>query len=168
MPATLSCTGKLVSVIKSKLSWLDMSVCKLGCNEDHFVLIYEYLPLLHIILNNTLITPNGIFVAPLREILKYMRYSIILEGCKETLHNGATELHNGSSITLLGSMIVSAIKGGYCNPIFDSYMRNEYHASSHISPLTCTTSGIYMLVQPAEILHDPFVSGFVPARIPIR
>ena len=30
-------TGKLVSVIKSKLSWLDMSVCKLDCNEDIFV-----------------------------------------------------------------------------------------------------------------------------------
>ena len=29
VPATLSYTGKLVSVIKSKLSWLDMSVCKL-------------------------------------------------------------------------------------------------------------------------------------------
>ena len=37
MPATLSYTGKLVSVIKSKLSWLDMSVCKLDCNEDIFV-----------------------------------------------------------------------------------------------------------------------------------
>ena len=91
MPATLSHTGKLVSVIKSKLSRLDMSVCKLDC-------IYEYLPLLHIILNNTLITPNGIFVAPLRE---FMRCSIILEGCNETLHNGVTELHNGNSITLL-------------------------------------------------------------------
>ena len=69
MPAMLSYTaGKLVSVIKSKLSWLDMSVCKLDCNED-FILIYEYLPLLHIVLNNTLITPNGIFVAPLREFL---------------------------------------------------------------------------------------------------
>ena len=62
----------------------------------------EYLPLLHIILNNTLITPNGIFVASLRKFLKYMRCSIILEGCNETLHNGVTELHNGSSITLLG------------------------------------------------------------------
>ena len=62
MPATLSYTGKLVLVIKSKLSWLDMSVCKLDCNEDIFVTlrinIYEYLPLLHIILNNTLTTPN--------------------------------------------------------------------------------------------------------------
>ena len=105
MPATLSYTGKLVSVIKSKLSWLDMSVSKLDCNEDIFVtlcLIYEYLPLLHIILNNTLITPKGIFVAPLREFLKYMRCSIILEGYNETLHNSVTELHNGSSITLLG------------------------------------------------------------------
>ena len=37
MPAMLSYTGKLVSVIKSKLSWLDMSVCKLDCNEDIFV-----------------------------------------------------------------------------------------------------------------------------------
>ena len=64
------------------------------------MLKYEYLPLLHIILNNTLITPNGIFVAPLREFLKYIRCSIILEGCNETLHNGVTELHN-SSITLL-------------------------------------------------------------------
>ena len=64
--------------------------------------IYEYLPLLHIILNNKLITPNGIFVAPLREFLKYMGCSIILEGCNETPHNGVTELHNGSSITLLG------------------------------------------------------------------
>ena len=64
--------------------------------------MYEYLPLLHIILNNALITPNGIFVAPLRELLKYMRCSIILERCNETLHNGVTELHNGSSITLLG------------------------------------------------------------------
>ena len=35
--ATLSYTGKLVSVIKSKLSWLDISVCKLDCNEDIFV-----------------------------------------------------------------------------------------------------------------------------------
>ena len=60
MPATLSYIGKLVSVIKSKLSWFDMSVCKLDCNEDIFVTHYnEYLPLLHIILNNTLITPNG-------------------------------------------------------------------------------------------------------------
>ena len=63
MNATLSYTGKLVSVIKSKLYWLDMSVCKLDCNEDIFVTLYEYLPLLHIILNNKLITPNGIFVA---------------------------------------------------------------------------------------------------------
>ena len=106
MSATLSYTGKLVSVIKSKLSCLDMSVCKLDCNEDIFVALriklYEYLPLLHIILNNTLITPNGIFGASLREFLKYMRCSIILEGCNETLHNGVTELHNGSSITLLG------------------------------------------------------------------
>ena len=94
---------KLVSVIKSKLSWLDISVCKLDCNEDIFV------TLLRIILNNTLITPNGIFVAPLSEFLKYMRCSIILEGCNETLHNGVTELHNGSSITLLGSMIVRKI-----------------------------------------------------------
>ena len=37
MPAMLSYNGKLVSVIKSKLSWLDMSVCKLDCNEDIFV-----------------------------------------------------------------------------------------------------------------------------------
>ena len=35
--ATRSYTGKLVSVITSKLSWLDMSVCKLDCNEDIFV-----------------------------------------------------------------------------------------------------------------------------------
>ena len=77
-----------------------MSVCKLDCK--HFVVIYEYLPLLHIILNNKLITLNGIFVAPLREFLKFMRCSIILEGCNETPHNGVTELHNGSSITLLG------------------------------------------------------------------
>ena len=62
----------------------------------------NHLPLLHIILNNTHITPNGIFVAPLREFLKYMRCSIILEGCNETLHNGVTESHNGSFITLLG------------------------------------------------------------------
>ena len=67
-----------------------------------FSVIYEYLPLLHIILNNTLMTPNGIFVAPLRDFLKYMRCYIILEGCNETLHNGVTELHNGSSITLFG------------------------------------------------------------------
>ena len=32
------------------------------------------------------VTPNGIFVAPLREFLKYMRCSMILEGCNETLH----------------------------------------------------------------------------------
>ena len=51
-----------------------MSVCKLDCNEDIL----------------------------LREFLKYMRCSIILEGCNETLHNGVTELHNGSSIILLG------------------------------------------------------------------
>ena len=86
-----------------------MSVRKLDCNEDIFVTLCNNLPLLHIILNNTLITPNGIFVAPLREFLKYMRCSTILEGCNKTLHNGVTELHNGSSITLLGSMIVSAI-----------------------------------------------------------
>ena len=99
MPAPLSYTGELVSVIKSKLSWL---VCMLDNNEDIFVtLCSNNLPLLHIILNNTLTTPNGIFVAPLREFLKYMRCSIILEGCNETLHNGVTELHNGSSITLL-------------------------------------------------------------------
>ena len=64
-------------------------------------LVYEYLPLLHNILNNTLITPNGIFVASLMEFLKYMRCSINMEGYNETLHNGVTELHNGSSITLL-------------------------------------------------------------------
>ena len=75
---------------------------KLDCNEDIFVVIYEYLPLLHIILNNKLITTNGIFVAPLREFLKNMGCSIILEGCNEIPHNGVTELHNGSSITLLG------------------------------------------------------------------
>ena len=39
MPATLSYTGKLVSVIKSRHSWLDMSVCKLDCNEDIFVTV---------------------------------------------------------------------------------------------------------------------------------
>ena len=33
----LSYNGKLISVIKSKLSWLDMAVCKLDCNEDNFV-----------------------------------------------------------------------------------------------------------------------------------
>ena len=52
MPATLCYTGKLVSVIKSKLSWLDMSVCKLDCNEDIFVTLYynyDYLPLLNFI-----------------------------------------------------------------------------------------------------------------------
>ena len=102
MPAKLSYTGKLVSVIKSKLSWLDMSVCKLDCNEDISVTLCSNIWILHIILNNTLITPNDIFVAPLREFLKYMRCSIILEGCNETLHNDVTELHNGSSITLLG------------------------------------------------------------------
>ena len=75
----------------------------------HFVTLcinnydYEYyMPLLHIIMNITLITPNGIFVAPLREFLKYMRWSIIQERCNEMLHNGVTELHIGSSITLLG------------------------------------------------------------------
>ena len=50
MPVMLSYTGELVSVIKSKLSWLDMSVCKLDCNDDIFVTLcskYEYLPLLH-------------------------------------------------------------------------------------------------------------------------
>ena len=52
--------------------------------EDIFVSIYENLPLLHF-LNNTLITPNGIFVAPLREFLKYMRCSIIL--IKNTFFN---------------------------------------------------------------------------------
>ena len=31
-----------------------------------------------------------------------MGCSIILEGCNKTPHNGVTELHNGSSITLLG------------------------------------------------------------------
>ena len=36
---TLSYTGKLVSVINSKLSWLDMSMCKLDCNEDIFVTV---------------------------------------------------------------------------------------------------------------------------------
>ena len=64
MPATLSYTGKLVSVIKSKLSWLDMHLCAsliaMMTFLLQFVLIYEYLPVLHIILNNTLITPNGI------------------------------------------------------------------------------------------------------------
>ena len=53
--------------INSMLIWLDMSVCNLlHCNEDIFVntlnQYYEYLPLLHIILNNTLgvasVTPN--------------------------------------------------------------------------------------------------------------
>ena len=48
---------------------------------------YEYLPLLHIILKNTLrmasVVPNGIFVASLRDFLKYMRCSIILEGCND-------------------------------------------------------------------------------------
>ena len=89
MPATLSYTGKLVSVIFLGLICLCASRI-------------EYLPLLHIILNNKLITPNGIFVAPLREFLKYKGCSIILEGCNETPHNGVTELHNGISITLLG------------------------------------------------------------------
>ena len=102
----LSYTGKLVSVIKSKLSRLDMSVCNLDCNEDIIVTlcINICLVLLHII-NNTLITPNSIFVAPLREFLKYMRCSITLEGYNETLHNGITELHNRSSITLSGDYV---------------------------------------------------------------
>ena len=100
----LSYTGKLVAVIKSKLSWLDMSVCKLDCNEDIFVTLCnnnnnEYLPLLlHIILNNTqwyiCSTPEG--------GLEVHEMFYILEGCNETLHNGVTELHNGSFITLLG------------------------------------------------------------------
>ena len=54
--------------INSMLIWLDISVCNLlHCNEDIFAntlnQYYEYLPLLHIILNNTLgvtsVTPNG-------------------------------------------------------------------------------------------------------------
>ena len=104
MPATLSYTVKLVSVIKIKLSWFD-----LDCNEDIFVTIYEYLPLLHIILNNKLITPNGIFVAPLKEFLKYMGCPIILEGCNETPHYGVTEPTMGVPLHCWGSMIVSAI-----------------------------------------------------------
>ena len=48
---------------------------------------YEYLPLLHIILKNTLgvasVVPDGIFVVLLRDFLKYMRCSIILEGCND-------------------------------------------------------------------------------------
>ena len=39
------------------------------------------------------VTPNGIFVAPQREFLMYMRCSMILEGHHETQHNGVTELH---------------------------------------------------------------------------
>ena len=66
------------------------------------------LPLLHIILNNTLITPSGIFVAPLREFLKYIRCSILLEGCNETMHIGVSELYNESSITLLGDIVKRA------------------------------------------------------------
>ena len=72
-----------------------MSVSKLDCNEDIFVTLCIN------IMNICLITPNGIFVVPLREFLKYMRCSINLEGCNETLHNGVTELHNESSTTLL-------------------------------------------------------------------
>ena len=33
------------------------------------------------------VTPNGIFVAHLREFLKYIGCSMILEGCNEALHN---------------------------------------------------------------------------------
>ena len=59
-----------------------------------FVNILYYLPLLHITLNNTFgvasVIPNGILVAPLREFMKYIRCSMILEGCNETLHNGVT------------------------------------------------------------------------------
>ena len=51
------------------------------------------------------------------------------------------------------------------------YMHNEYHASSDISPLTCTSSCIYCTTCQSnlqKILHDPFVPGFIPARLTIR
>ena len=39
------------------------------------------------------LTPNDIFVAPLREFLMYMKcYNIILAGHYETLHDGVIEL----------------------------------------------------------------------------
>ena len=106
MPATLSYTRKLVSVIKSKLPWLDMSVCKLDCNENIFVTLCSNI--MNICVYYTLFSTTP--VAPLREFLKYMRCSIILEGCNETLHN-AMLLNStmGAPLHCWGSMIVSAI-----------------------------------------------------------
>ena len=55
------------------------------------------------------VTPNGIFVAPLREFLTYMRCFMILEGCNETLHKVLLNSTGRSLDTLLGRLIVSAI-----------------------------------------------------------
>ena len=101
----LSYIRKLVSVIKSKLSWLDMSVCKLDCNEDILVtLCSNYM---NICLYYTLFSTTP--VAPLREFLKYMRCSIILEGCNETQHMVLLNSTMGVPLHCWGSMIVSAI-----------------------------------------------------------
>ena len=82
-----------------------------------FLCVTEYLPLLHIILYNTLgvasVIPNGIFVVPLREFLKYM-------GCS----NGVTELHRQEFNYCAG---LSAQKGILEHPIFNSVMHNCYH-----------------------------------------
>ena len=48
------------------------------------------------------VTPNEIFEAPMREFLKYMRYSMILKGCNETLHMVLLNSTGMSFVTLLG------------------------------------------------------------------
>ena len=53
------------------------------------------------------VIPYGIFVAPMREYLFYIRCSMILEGCNETLQMVLLNSTGRSSVTLL--VIDSAI-----------------------------------------------------------
>ena len=102
-------TGTLVSVIQSKLSWLEMSVCKLDCNEDIFVTLC-------IIMNICLFThyfeqhpyntqwyicstPEG--VLEVYEMF-YLFWKCVMEYC-------IMVLLNSTMVTPWGSMIVSAI-----------------------------------------------------------
>ena len=49
MPATLFYTGKSISVINSKLFWLEMSVCNFfgHCNEDISINILKFANITH-------------------------------------------------------------------------------------------------------------------------
>ena len=96
MPASLFYTGKSISVSNSKLFSL-ICLCAI-CWIAMKTFLTETIYTCSVTLQNYFVTPlgcvtpNGIFVAPLREFLKCMRCSMILEGCNETLHNGVTEL----------------------------------------------------------------------------